>query len=302
LVQFKKAIEVDPTYAYGFSSIADHYSFVSGELDKAVVWLRKSVSVDPGTAMYPAWLTWIYLDLGDLDGAEYWTERSVELGPKSGWSHTAMEMLNLYRGDEAAALESAHKVIASDLGFSFAVQILRDHELRARRYTNARALFEKSYPELLNNDPRINNMNYQPAISLALVLSKSGEQEQADLLLERSLQYIETIPRLGAEGYWIWDVPIYALRGDKQKALAALRQAIDEGWRTLWWYFLKRDPSLELLHGEPEFQAMIAEIEADMAAQLERVREMERRGELVLPAELPAPRDHASDSSPRDLQ
>jgi hypothetical protein len=27
---------------------------------------------------------------------------------------------------------------------------------------------------------------------------------------------------------------------------------------------------------------MIAEIEADMAAQLERVREMERRGELVL--------------------
>jgi hypothetical protein len=29
-----------------------------------------------------------------------------------------------------------------------------------------------------------------------------------------------------------------------------------------------------------EFQAMVAEIEADMAAQLERVREMERNGEL----------------------
>ncbi len=37
---------------------------------------------------------------------------------------------------------------------------------------------------------------------------------------------------------------------------------------------------LESLHDEPEFQAMVAEIEADMAQQLARVREMERNGEL----------------------
>ncbi|MCZ6759127.1 MAG: hypothetical protein O7D29_01970 [Gemmatimonadetes bacterium] len=50
--------------------------------------------------------------------------------------------------------------------------------------------------------------------------------------------------------------------------------------RIFWWYYLKQDPSLESLHDEPEFQAMIAEIEADMAEQLARVREMERSGEL----------------------
>ena len=77
------------------------------------------------------------------------------------------------------------------------------------------------------------------------------------------------------------DAKIYALRGEKQKALSALRQAIDEVWRFFWWYFLKQDPSLESLHGEPEFQAMIEEIKADMAAQLERVREMERGGDLA---------------------
>ncbi len=108
----------------------------------------------------------------------------------------------------------------------------------------------------------------------------TNEQVRADLLLERSLQSIETVPRLGSDGYGIADVKIYALRGEKQKALSALRQAIDEGWRTLWWYFLKQDPTLESLHDEPEFQAMVAEIEADMAAQLARVREMERNGEL----------------------
>jgi hypothetical protein len=73
---------------------------------------------------------------------------------------------------------------------------------------------------------------------------------------------------------------IYAVQGDKQKALSALRRAIDEGWRGYWWYYLKYDPTLESLHDEPEFQAMVKEIEADMAAQLAHVREMERNGEL----------------------
>ena len=82
---------------------------------------------------------------------------------------------------------------------------------------------------------------------------------------------------------------IYALHGDKQKALSTLRLAIDEGWRSSWWYYLKYDPTLESLHNEPEFQAMVAEIEADMAAQLARVREMERGGELAtIPEVLPA--------------
>ena len=74
---------------------------------------------------------------------------------------------------------------------------------------------------------------------------------------------------------------IYALQGDKQKALSALRQAINEGWRSSWWYFLKYDPILKSLHDEPEYQAMVAEIEADMAAQLARVREMEQAGEIA---------------------
>jgi hypothetical protein len=141
-------------------------------------------------------------------------------------------------------------------------------------------LYERFRPELLSeNDPRIDDNNYNIAIGLALVLIRTGEQERANLLLDRSLKYIQTIPRLG-HGYWIADVQIYALKGEKQKALSALRQAVDEGWRASWRYFLKYDPILESLHDEPEFQAMVAEIEADMAEQLARVREMERNGKL----------------------
>jgi hypothetical protein len=115
---------------------------------------------------------------------------------------------------------------------------------------------------VLNEDsPKIGSRNYRAAIDLALISSKTGEQQRADRLLESSLQYIQRIPRLGGYGYGISDVKIYALQGEKQKALSTLRQAIDEGWREFWWFYLKQDPILEPLHDEPEFQAMIAEIE-----------------------------------------
>jgi tetratricopeptide (TPR) repeat protein len=279
LARYQRAIEVNPGYAWAYNHIGDHYSFVLGQLDEAVVWYAKGISLDPGYPDPLASLGWLFLDLGDPGKAEYWIERSLELGPKIFLPNLAMHTLHLYRGDEAAALDYARRAFAFNP--LFVPGLLRDHELRAGRYPEARALYEKRHLELLNEgDPTVDGSNWRAAIDLALVLSKTGEQEHADLLLDRSFQHIQTLPRLGGWGYFIADVRIYALQGEKQKALAALRQAIDEGWRVSWWHFLKHDLSLESLHGEPEFQAMVAEIEADMAQQLARVREMERNGEL----------------------
>jgi len=163
----------------------------------------------------------------------------------------------------------------------FPFQLMADQELRAGRSAEARSLYEKNRPGLLGEDaPDVDFRNTWVAIDLASVLSRTGEEERADLLLERAFERIQTLPRLSWNGRGIADVEIYALQGDKKKALTALRQAIDEGWRFHWWYSLRLDPGLESLHDEPEYQAMVAEIEADMAAQLARVREMERNGEL----------------------
>jgi tetratricopeptide (TPR) repeat protein len=242
------------------------------------------VSLDPGNPENSASLGWLFLDLGDLDRAEYWSERAIELAPESFYPNLAMELLHLYRGDLSTALEYGRRAFETEDPWAYlfsSFEPVRIHEMRAGRYLEARAAFEKIAPELLNEgSPEIGSRNYRAAIDLALILSKTGEQQRADRLLESSLQYIQRIPRLGFFGYGIADVQIYALQGYKQKALSALQRAIDEGWRIFWWYYLKYDPNLKSLHDEPEFQAMIAEIEADMAAQLARVREMERNGEL----------------------
>jgi hypothetical protein len=48
----------------------------------------------------------------------------------------------------------------------------------------------------------------------------------------------------------------------------------------MWRFQLLYSPNLESIRDTLEFAAVVAEIEADMAAQLARVREMERDGEL----------------------
>ena len=75
----------------------------------------------------------------------------------------------------------------------------------------------------------------------------------------------DTPPRAG---YWISDAAIYAIRGDTKAALAALREAIDQGWRASWWYFLKHDPNFVAVRDEPEFLALVDELAADMKHQL----------------------------------
>jgi hypothetical protein len=94
-------------------------------------------------------------------------------------------------------------------------------------------------------------------------------------LLDRVLSHLHTMPRMSSRGYWMNDVRIHAMRGNTQQALAALREAVGAGCRVYWRVYLQHDPALAALREEPEFASIIEKLEADMAAQLERVRSLE---------------------------
>jgi hypothetical protein len=83
------------------------------------------------------------------------------------------------------------------------------------------------------------------------------------------------------------EVEALALQGRKAEALAALRRAVDAGWRWEWWQ-VETDPTLESIRAEPAFVAMLDEVKADVARQLERVRELERNGTIPAPPPIAA--------------
>jgi hypothetical protein len=73
---------------------------------------------------------------------------------------------------------------------------------------------------------------------------------------------------MGSSGYRFSDVAINALRGDRTKALAKLREGADAGCcRGLWRYYRDLDPNLASIRNEPEFKVVFADIERDMTRQ-----------------------------------
>ena len=178
-------------------------------------------------------------------------------------------LLYLDRGDEAAARK--HAQLAAEM-FPGAMYLIRDDDLRKGDYATARARYAKSFPRLFAKTlPTLNEREVGAALELALVLQHTGEGERAKALLDRSEAYLRTIPRMGLSGYGIADVAIHALRGDTSTALAKLREAEQAGWRALWPYYRDFDPQLASIRNEPEFKAIFADIERDMAQQRARL-------------------------------
>ena len=124
---------------------------VTGRLDQAVRWYRRALFGEPDHPAYPTALGVIFLDLGDPDEAEYWFERPMALRPEGSWADIEMSFLHLYRGDEPTAVEQARKALTVFPDSSEALLLLRNHELSSDRYTEARALFEKSHSDLLSD-------------------------------------------------------------------------------------------------------------------------------------------------------
>jgi len=279
LRQHKKVIEIDPNFPFSYTGIASLYWSAYGRLDEAYVWLKKGHAFDPDDADTLAMLGTLYLHLEDPAQAESWTRKALELGPHRIWPNAAMEYLHWFRGEEDQALDYARKVLAIKPDWADALSHLRIHDIQVGQYARARKRYEKAFPALLMDDrTEITLTNLRAAVDLAYVLQLSGEHERANLLLDSSLTFIQTMPRLGFGGSGIADVMIYSLQGNIQQSLAVLRQAVDQGWR-VGWMLLELEPNLEPLRDSPQFQAMVEEIRTDMASQLKRVRMLEQDGE-----------------------
>ena len=121
-----------------------------------------------------------------------------------------------------------------------------------------------------------------PLISRWCIRGEATATELPSCSMERR-GYSDDSPS-GRYGYWLADVQIHALRGQKAEALAALREAERAGWRIMWRYYRDFDPNLASIRNEPEFKAVFADIERDMAQQRARLAARPKDAPLDLTA------------------
>ncbi|MGI9238706.1 MAG: tetratricopeptide repeat protein [Woeseiaceae bacterium] len=281
LARYLRVVQIEPDHAFAYVYIAAIHFLVYGRADESLVWYQKAANNDALSPSLQAAQSIAYLELGDPDSAKEWLDRGLKLGPRTFWPLWASLLHNTYTGDEIAALADARSLIEIYPQNWGALHVLRNADLIAGRYDVARSRYARAFRELIEPEvPNVNAANYFAAIDLALVLIHLGEQERADDLLDRSLHIIQTLPRHGVNGYWISDVRIYALQQRPQRALDTLRQAIDERWRILSWFYLMYDPNLASIRDEPRFQQLHDELRVDLVKQARRVQELRASGEL----------------------
>ncbi len=281
MARYLQIIEIEPDHAFAYVYIAAIHYLVYGRADESLVWYRKAADNDALSPSLQAGQVIAYLELNDTDSASEWIRRALELGPKTFWAMWTSLLFNYYLGDDAAAGRDARTILEVYPKNWRALNLLRNADIAAGRYEIAASRYARAYRELTEPElPAVDASNYRAAVDLALVLMHLDRHERANDLLEGSLEVIEILPRLGTDGYFITDVQIFALQNRQDRALAALRQAIEEGWRFLAWYLLDRDPNLDSIRGTAEFERLRQIIRDDLAVQARRVRDLKDSGEL----------------------
>ena len=278
LAYYQKSVEIEPRFSTGYQGIGFVLATRMGRLDDALAPWQMSLSIEPDDWWMLQNVGFIYLNLGDLEQAEHWKNRALEIVPENTVPDLVVA-LHVYRGNESEALKYARMDVDDFYDSLPSLRVIRDQATTAAGLQEARDLFERVYPQLFDESAlRIDQTNREAAVDLAYLLLKSGERAQAERLLDHSLASVTSGIGVSAGERSLLEARIHVLGGDRPKALAALQRAVEQGWRWFAWYFLEHDPVLAPLHGEPEFQSVKAEINADMARQLERVRSRDIEG------------------------
>ena len=250
---------------------------VDGNMVEAAKWFRQELAVDPGrnTTMLGA----LYLDLGDDVEAERWIERGVRLQPNSFFALDTKLALHRYRGEREEALALARQIRETNQRNNSTLYTL----VWAGEFEEAVQTYQPFFPELdCDRDPEVHRGRLFRAMNFSLALEKTGEADCAARILHALLDELPNIPRDGGLGFGFLDVEIYARLGRTELALETLRRAIDEGRRAFFWAQALDSPHTVSLRETAGFQAIAAEVRADMQRQLEELRELERAGRLAV--------------------
>lgn len=270
---FRRAMVLAPQHANGPWG-QGLVGYARGQLADAVSGYRKALVADPRRDALWLQLGWLYLDLGLADEA-----RQALAQARAQAAHPAeadLAALRLQRGD-AAALRRG--LAALQLPASGQHELAVDAAqlwLGLGELARARQLLEPAVGLMLA-DPSPAWGNWDAfngrlvLIDAAAVFLVLGEPARAEPLLAQAEAFLARYRRQGN----VWPTEPYlrarieALRQRPQAAVAALEQAVGQGWRRSWW--IAHDPALASVRAQPRVAALQARVEALAAADRRRL-------------------------------
>jgi TolB-like protein len=274
---YVKAVEIHPDWPTAYRNLAFHLHGL-GRMDEAVAWgkIGQELDTDP---LGGAQMVFPYIEFGDFDKV---LDSFSGVTPRHPMYTVGSAFEKAYQLDFVGAVEIIENSMDAENPAQLELNLITGFSMLAGNFDEARKYAELLNPEFAADaDPEIDAGNVSNLVRYAYILQNLGEGQRAGPLLDRALIVVRTLPRMGLTGHGIRDVQILALQGNTFEALAAFREAIDEGFRgtvaSNGWP-LAFDPYLNSLRGQPAFEAMVGELEDAIAEMHQRVIEAEQSG------------------------
>jgi serine/threonine-protein kinase len=283
---YRRAAAIEPSQPNAYAGLGDA-AIMAGHLDEALLRYLEGLQQDPGQAHMTAIVGYVYRSLGDVERAQLWFDRASGLvqGGSLPRFFADFTMLVVRHEDPAALLAVLLDVPAQQLP-GLSARLFRKAALSTRDRTGIETFYRRFWPELFAAEPRVNVENVGAATDIVWLMLRGGETGRADRLLADAVEIVgDPKQRSMRPPEWaqvMVEIEALALQGREAEALAAMRRAVDGGWRLDWWQ-VEADPTLDSISDDPAFRAMLEEVKADLARQLARVRELERAGTIPLP-------------------
>jgi TolB-like protein/Flp pilus assembly protein TadD len=272
---FDRISQIDPgnPYAAHGSGLA---TILGGEFFKAAYWSDQAGVHDPADYENPATSALIYTSLGNFEMAQQRIRDAFALKENQPSPLASKAYFLKMTGKPEQALALARAYLSNQLEDRWGsektiLRLLQIDAIDSGNYEEALGWYRKLIPECLEAEPVVNGANIQKAVDLAHLLLLSGEEEQAEMLLNVIVQRYDELYARGSANYpmGIAKVDALALLGQETAAIADLQDKVDDGFRVMWRWDTELNRNQDSLRDNPEYLAIGDWLRADMASQLE---------------------------------
>jgi tetratricopeptide (TPR) repeat protein len=284
--EVERSIELEPGLEKNYRKLGAWNHCITGNVVKGVYYMRKAYAVNPESGRLAGFVAGNYAELGMRDEALAFMERGLELSPTAYWAWMMAGAVHKRLGDRELAGQYLDR--AAELNPEFKRQLWKQiyEDIDSGQPERALDRYMEAFPAFTSNtDQEIDYTNLWQWLEFGWILIDVGQVERGRHILEDLARFLE---EKCSEGPWISPegpdicgglIEVYADLEDREATLDQMRRLIVDQHRRFD-VFRYDEPEFDFVRDEPEFQELMDILHADLAAQRERVREMERNGEM----------------------
>ncbi len=252
-VELRRAITLEPHLMIAYENLANVLLYDTGRIVQGIEVCRRNIAVNDGAMWGHVELAEALMYLGDLDQAKRETERALAIDPNVGDSLWTLATILRLRGEYQEALKVVDRYVAAsgDAKWGHYLRGVLFHHLGdAARARSELQAFTHDARQHLRQDPTGNPWRFE----LALGLARLGHTAEALAEGRRAMAQCRR-----ARSWCCFDrARVLAVAGERDAALAALRDAYEAGYRNAIWTRANQD--FESLLDDPRFNSVLTEM------------------------------------------